>query len=129
VLFLFVHFSQTQIIHSAKSCHPCHNYPYKYQPFTISLTFPKFYFIYLKILRGLNFCKLSKFFTRNTLDGLVTVFKLSRENTSNIHFTKTNMSDNGGSLSSVRQFYKYHKLLAWNLSKMDLDLHQKRKNI
>jgi hypothetical protein len=39
------------------------------------------------------------------------------------------MIANGDSLSSVRQFYKFHKLLVWNLSKMDVGLLQKRKNI
>jgi len=34
-------------------------------------------------------------FTRNTLDGHIIAFKLSSENTSNVHITKTNMIDIG----------------------------------
>jgi len=68
----------------------------------------------------------SQTFTRNTLDGQVIAFKLSHENTPYIHFTKTNMINNGGLLSSVRQFYKFHKLLLWYLGKMDVNLHRKR---
>jgi len=32
-------------------------------------------------------------------------------------------------LSCVRQFYKFHELLLWNLSKMDVNLHRKKKKI